>query len=148
MAFTTSFKPFDFSVAGNNSGAGNGGGNPPGVTSNILADFGASPQQAVRGPTTFGINDKFDANGIQTQEGLANPILSGIGGAFNIYAGLKALGQQEDALDFQKEAFNKNFGANKAAFQENLRSKFSRKKTLGGNKGTTEKEFVDKRSDF
>lgn len=98
--------------------------------------------------TTYGLFDQNNADGIKTQQGLLSPVLGAATGIFNIYAGLKALGQQEDALNFQKEAFNKNFAANKAAFQENLRTKFGRKATLGGNKGTTEKEFVDTRSNF
>jgi len=135
---------------------GIGGGGDPlaiGSANSVLGNNGASgllapltPQSPVK--PTFGLFDETGVNGETTQTGLVNPLISGIGGAFNIYQGLKQLGQQEDALDFQKESFGKNFAASKAAFQERLRGNFGRKATLGGNKGTSEAEYVDSRSDF
>jgi hypothetical protein len=136
MAFE--FQPLDLSLTG-------GGTDNRGVTADALSRFGDSPPPQSPG---FGFFDESDADGVLTQQGLLAPGLGLAGGAFNIYAGLKALGQQQESLDFQKGAFNKNFAANKAAFQENLRSKFSRKSALGGHKGVTEAEFVDKRSNF
>jgi hypothetical protein len=128
---------------------GGGGGDVFGGPSadNIFPDFLGGGSGGDAGPG-FGFFDQSDADGVLTQQGILSPALKGIGGAFNIYSGLKALGIQEDTLDFQKKAFKKNFAANKAAFQENLRSKFGRKKALGGHKGTSEQQFVDKRSDF
>jgi hypothetical protein len=117
-----------------------------------LQSFGQPESTSPAGPSGgfggFGFLDQFNKEGVQTQTGLLGPGLGVVGGAFNIYQGLKQLGIQEDTLDFQKKAFKKNFAANKAAFQENLRSKFGRKKALGGHKDTTEQQFVDKRSNF
>lgn len=156
-AFNPEFNPLNVTGAGSGVNAnsldflGGGGGNVFGGESAFPDLFsggaGAGAPSGDTGPS-FGLFDQTDAEGLQTQQGLFAPALKGIGGAFNIYAGLKALGIQEDTLDFQKKAFKKNFAANKAAFQENLRSKFGRKKALGGHKGTTEQQFVDKRSDF
>jgi len=145
-------EPFDFNAFTQIGGGGNDVQRP----TFDIANIGQAPVDSVLktavspDPSTlsYGLLGATGVNGETTQFGLLNPALSAIGGGLNIYQGLKQLGQQEDALDFQKESFGKNFAASKAAFQERLRGNFGRKATLGGNKGTTEDQYVNDRSDF
>jgi len=120
---------------------GNGAGVTPGDT--YIPQTSFDPKNV-----SYGFGNITGANGETVQQGLFSPIMDGLTGVFNIYAGLKALGQQEDALGFQKDAFNKNFAASKSAFQERLRGNYGRKAALGGNKGQTEDQYVEERSNF
>jgi len=99
---------------------------------------------------TFGLFDQFDKNKNKTQQGLLNPVLSGIGSVFNIYEGLKQLGIQRDSLNFQKSAFNRNFAASKASFKNQLDQQFGSSATLrsNGNTAADRQAYIDSRSNF
>lgn len=88
-----------------------------------------------------------DAEGNETVSGLGAGLTAATS-VFNIYSGLKGLEQQEEALEFQKDSFNRNFNASKAAFENKLRGQYGRKATLGGHKDQSEDEFVAERADF
>lgn len=94
--------------------------NVPGVLDNAAGanDFDFFSRQNFFGGSTT------DANGVTTTtNGILNPIFKGIGAVSNIYFGLKGLSLAEDQFDFQKEAFEKNFAANKKAFNNAVRTK-------------------------
>ena len=55
--------------------------------------------------------DSYGADGNQTSQGILSPSASALGSLSNIYLGLKTLSLGEDQLDFQKESFDKNYGA-------------------------------------
>lgn len=125
-------QPGDLSLAGSQAGNVNqslsiaGGRNPGGFN---LGGF--NPASTVPASTDSGFfSNAFDrtttdpTTGAQTtQQGFVSPLLQGLGAVSNIYFGLKGLDLAEDQFDFQKESFNKNFEANKKAFNNAVRRK-------------------------
>ena len=125
------------------------GSSGPGIpTAQGLASIGNPNTNNNSSQPTFGFFDQTDADGNLTQQGLVNPVLGGLTSVFNIYSGLKSLKLQEEGLDFQKDAFNRNFAASKAAFENQLRGQHSRSAFLGGQQGVSSDEFVANASNF
>ncbi|MCP3675891.1 MAG: hypothetical protein GY829_15690, partial [Gammaproteobacteria bacterium] len=64
----------------------------------------------------------IDKNGVVTEnQGFLGPVFDGLGAVSNIYFGMKGLDLAEEQFDFQKEAFEKNYEANKLAFNNAVR---------------------------
>jgi len=66
-----------------------------------------------------GILTTTDKNGLTTQ-GIGNMALSAGTGLLNAYTGMQQLGLYKDQLNFQKDAFYKNWDANKSTVNSQL----------------------------
>jgi hypothetical protein len=66
-------------------------------------------------------------NGADGQQGYGGALMSGLSSLGSLALGLKQYGIAKDTLNFQKDAFNKNFGMQKATTMDALRSRQDRR---------------------
>lgn len=61
------------------------------------------------------------------QQGILGPLLQGAGSLANLYMGMKQYGLAKDQLNFQKDAFNKQYDANRSLTNSRLEDRQARR---------------------
>jgi hypothetical protein len=99
------------------------GGLKSGYTADLMGEWGGP------GKTTMGANGSSGGfmDNMLGKDGWGNLALSGVSAGLQGFMGMKQLALAKDQLDFQKQAFNKNYGAQKQTTNTQLRDRQRRR---------------------
>lgn len=119
---------------------------------NSLMGYGGPPQSMASIPG-FGPTKQVamgnDRTGVQAPGGTdwwgrAPTIMQGLGGLAQLYLGMKGLGVAKDSLNFQKDAFNKNYAAQQKMTNRSVYHNWKSGYDASGGQGPSEQEYMSK----
>jgi hypothetical protein len=99
------------------------GGLRGGYTADLMGEWGGP------GKTAMGANESGGGfmDNMLGKDGWGNLALSGVSAGLQGFMGMKQLALAKDQLDFQKQSFNKNYGAQKQTTNTQLRDRQRRR---------------------
>lgn len=100
------------------------GGSP--TNAQIYSDIGGPASQGFFGSIGQWLKDSGALN-TRDQQGWAGPALQGAQTLANLYMGMKQYGLAKDQLNFQKDAFNKQYEANRSMTNSRLEDRQARR---------------------
>ena len=109
-----------------------------GYTADLMGQWGGPVK------TTMGANESGGGfmDNMLGKDGWGNLALSGVSAGLQGFMGMKQLGLAKDQLDFQKQSFNKNYGAQKQTTNTQMRDRQKRRYTENPDQYVSPDEYM------